>query len=73
MEDDICAEWMRTCAECKWVEKNCEHKLLMWIHGVDACGYRNGWVAKSGYLHSDCIFVCAQIKQGDKRVCNEYR
>lgn len=27
------------------MEKSWEHKLIVWIHGVDGCGYRNGWVA----------------------------
>lgn len=27
----------------------------------------------SGYLHSECVFPCAETKQGDKNDCNEYR
>lgn len=42
---DICAEWVRIPAEYEWVEKNWEPKLFLCIHGVDACGYRNGCLA----------------------------
>lgn len=45
------------------------------------CGYMEwllvgtemaGWHV-SDYLPSECLFVCAQIKQGDNRGCREYR
>ena len=57
MEDDIHAEWVRMCAEYEWVEKNWEHKLVMWIHGVDACGYGNGWVANE-WLPTFRLYIC---------------
>lgn len=44
VEGDICAEWVRMCAEYEWLEKTGSTDFV-WIHGVAACGYRNGWLA----------------------------
>lgn len=74
VEDDICAGWVRMCAGDEWVGKN--PGSTNWL-----CGYMEwmlvgtemgGW-QMSGYLCSEWIFVCAQIKQAHKTACNEYR
>lgn len=51
------AEWVRMCAENEWVEKTWNHKLVTWIHGLDARGYRNRWVANK-WLPTFRVYIC---------------
>lgn len=57
MKNDMRAESARLCVEYKWVEKTWEHKLVIWILGVDACGYRIGWGANE-WLSTFRMYIC---------------